>query len=212
MTDPAQQPTSDTPVSQGETTVYVSFLAVITLLFAFGYLLFVENTLPDAAIFFTSTETCDIRAPGQSYNYYGSPTTWDNHTVVALTGVFMIIQLVSHRFLYIPNTSHFVRHIRLIPTTCVLLGEVLSSYGEIFRLISALQTGQVATPTISDCGPHRGTPVIMTYGIDWDMTTVLFLSVACTVVLFLIELVSAIRDTRQETDTTLGEPDVLSMV
>ena len=162
------------------------------LLYACVYVLFIENHLPDVVIVFASTPTCDIREVGVSYNYYGIRTTWNNDTLVGITIGFVLIQLLSHRFI---KDSY----IRLIPSTGVLIGVAMSSYGEIYRLISAFSNNEVHQGTVSHCGIFRGEVVDMTYSVNWKMATVLLASVFTAVVLFMIQVVPAIRRMWSET-------------
>lgn len=162
------------------------------LLFACVYVLFIENHLFDATLLFASTLTCDILEVGVSYNYYGIPTNWNDDTLIAITGGFVLIQFVSHFFI----KDSFIR---LIPSTCVLIGIVTSSYGEIYRLISAFPNNEVRQETVSQCGIFRGKVVVMTYSVNWKMATVLLASVITAVVLFTIQVVPAIRRLRSET-------------
>ena len=175
------------------------------LLYACVYVLFIENHLPDAVIVFASTPTCDIREVGVSYNYYGIRTTWNNDTLVGITIGFVLIQLLSHRFI---KDSY----IRLIPSTGVLIGVAMSSYGEIYRLISALSDNQVLQKTISHCGSHRGEVVDMTYTVNWKMAVVLLASVFTAVMLFMIHMVSAIRRLRSKTGVQVVQEPIRSIV
>ena len=162
------------------------------LLFACVYVLFIENHLLNATLLFASTPTCDILEVGVSYNYYGIPTTWNDVTLIAITGGFVFIQFLSHFFI----EDSFIR---LIPSTGVLIGVAMSSYGEIYRLISAFSNNEVHQGTVSHCGIFRGEVVDMTYSVNWKMATVLLASVFTAVVLFMIQVVPAIRRMWSET-------------
>tara|TARA_B110000971_G_scaffold130718_1_gene133713 strand:+ start:5394 stop:5996 length:603 start_codon:yes stop_codon:yes gene_type:complete len=181
------------------------------LLFACVYVLFIENHLLNATLLFASTPTCDILDVGVSYNYYGIPTNWNGDTLIAITGGFVFIQFLSHFFI----EDSFIR---LIPSTGVLIGVVTSSYGEIYRLISAFPNNEVRQETVSQCGIFRGKVVVMTYSVYWMMVYVLIASVVTVAVLFTIQVVSAILRLRSETrnqvepcDQVKNEP-IMSMV
>jgi hypothetical protein len=162
------------------------------LLFACVYVLFIENHLLNATLLFASTPTCDILEVGVSYNYYGIPTTWNDDTLIVITGGFVVVQLLSHFFI----KDSFIR---LIPSTGVLIGVAMSSYGEIYRLISAFSNNEVHQGTVSHCGIFRGEVVDMTYSVNWKMAAVLLAAVVTVAVLFMIQVVPAIRRLWSET-------------